>query len=177
MPFPLLLIIGLLFGIGFGFFAQRAGLCIAHGLGEIFVGKGKRFLRLVLTIFIITSAGFLLSAAVDPSLGLKAVGQLRGYGFYNIIAGICFGAGIYINGGCILGTLRQVGEGSMLHLISILCFIPGMAIVFYGLNPILSGGYEVQKLLLPQLLGTSPLLVTSALVLLSLLLLHRLLKR
>ncbi|HPB67931.1 MAG TPA: YeeE/YedE thiosulfate transporter family protein [Candidatus Omnitrophota bacterium] len=32
---------GVLIGIGFGFFVQRAGLCFAHGLGEIIIGKGK----------------------------------------------------------------------------------------------------------------------------------------
>ncbi|MET0093078.1 MAG: YeeE/YedE thiosulfate transporter family protein [Sedimenticola sp.] len=177
MSMHLLLILGFMFGIGFGFFAQRAGLCIAHGLGEIFIGKGKRFLRMLLIIFIITAIGFLLSSYVNPELGLKTIGQLRGYGFYNILAGICFGAGIYINGGCILGTLRHIGEGSTLHLLSILFFIPGIALVVYILNPLLSGGYAPTNILLPELLNVSPFLVTSVLSLISILFLYRLLIR
>ena len=28
---------GFVFGLGFGYFVQRAGLCFAHGLGELFL--------------------------------------------------------------------------------------------------------------------------------------------
>jgi len=177
MTFELLLLAGFIFGIGFGIASQRAGLCIAHGLGEIFIGKGKRFLRLILSIFILTSIGFLVSGYIDPELGLQTVGQIRGFGFYNILAGMLFGAGIYINGGCVLGSLRQIGEGSLLHLISVICFIPGIALVIYILDPILSSGYEVKNILLPSLLGVSPIFVTSALTLLSIIILYRILKQ
>jgi len=168
MSFNLLLVVGLGFGIGFGFFTQRAGLCFAHGLGEIFIGKGKRIVRLFLTIFIITSIGFLLSGYLNPELGLKPIGQIRGFGFYNIIAGIFFGFGIFLNGGCVLGTLRQIGEGNMAYLITMLSFIPGMALVIYYINPILAHGYNIQKILLPELLGIPAPFVTGALVILSL---------
>ncbi len=153
MAFPVLAAIGFLFGVGFGYFVQRAGLCFAHGLGEIFMGMGKRITRMFLVIFIITSAGFLLSGYISPDLGLKPIGQLRGYGFYNLVSGMLFGAGIFLNGGCILGTLRQMGEGNMLFLIVFLSFIPGMALVVYGLDPLLKNGYNVQQITLPQLMG------------------------
>jgi uncharacterized membrane protein YedE/YeeE len=164
MSFGTLAVIGLLFGIGFGYFVQRAGLCFAHGLGEIFMGRGKRIVSLFLVIFVITSLGFLLSGLVSPSLGLKPVGQVRGYGFYNLLAGILFGAGIFLNGGCILGTLRQIGEGNMLFLVVFLSFIPGMALVVYGLNPLLERAYDAQQILVPELLGIPAPYVTVALV-------------
>lgn len=147
-----MLIIGFLFGIGFGFFVQRAGLCFAHGLGEIFIGRGKRIIRLFLVIFIISSIGFLLSGYVSPSLGLKTIGQLRGYGFYNVLSGILFGAGILLNGGCILGTLRQMGEGNMLFLFVFVSFIPGMALVVNVLNPLLEKGYNINNVLLDKII-------------------------
>ena len=156
---------GFLFGIGFGFFVQRAGLCFAHGLGEIFMGKGKRIARYFLLIFAITGTGFLLSGAVSSSLGLKPVGEIRGYGFYNIISGMIFGAGIALNGGCILGTLRQMGEGNLTFLVVFLSFIPGMALVVFGLNPLLEKGYQTQKILLPSLLGAPAFVVMGVLVL------------
>ncbi len=166
-----LLLTGFLFGIGFGVFVQRSGLCYAHGLGEIFMGKGKRISQIFLVMFIITSIGFLLSGYYSGELGLKVVGQIRGYGFYNIVSGILFGAGILLNGGCILGTLRQIGEGNMTFLLVFLFFIPGMALVVFGLDPVLSSGYDIQKILLPELLGISAPYVTGALVALSILLL------
>lgn len=159
-----MLLLGFFFGIGFGYFVQRAGLCFAHGLGEIFAGKGKRIIRLFCVIFIISGLGFLLSGAFSGELGLKTIGQLRGHGFYNVLAGMIFGAGILLNGGCILGTLRQIGEGNMTFLLVFISFIPGMALVVYVLNPLLAHGYEVKNILLPELLGIPAPILTCSLV-------------
>ena len=166
--FEILAIVGFVFGIGFGVCVQRSGLCYAHGLGEIFMGKGKRITLIFLTMFIITSLGFLLSSYVSGDLGLKAVGQIRGFGFYNVLAGIFFGAGILLNGGCILGTLRQIGEGNMTFLLVFLSFIPGMALVIFVINPVLESYYNTAcgtGSLLPDILGISAPYVTLALVL------------
>jgi hypothetical protein len=150
---------GFLFGIGFGYFVQRAGLCFSHGLGEIFMGKGKRIIRMFIVIFVITGIGFWLSGYVSPALGLKPVGQIRGYGFYNIISGMIFGAGIFLCGGCILGTLRQLGEGNLVFLVVLVSFIPGMALTVYVLDPALEDYYHVQKVLIPQLTGLPPSII------------------
>ena len=174
MSFQLLAITGFLFGIGFGFFVQRSGLCFAQGLGEIFIGRGKRILRLFLVIFVISGLGFLLSGYLSPALGLKPIGQLRGAGFYNLISGMLFGAGIFLSGGCILGTLRQMGEGNLNFLIVFLSFIPGMALVVYIINPLLEKGYNVQKLLLPGLLHVAAPYVTGILSLGAIILLWKL---
>lgn len=163
MSFPLLAAIGFVFGIGFGYFVQRAGFCIAHGLGEIYMGKPQRILRFLMIIFIITGLGFVLTSYLNPSLGLKPVGEIRGYGFFNILSGIFFGAGILLNGGCILGTLRQIGEGNMTFLLVFISLIPGMALVVYVIDPILKGNYHVEKILLPQLFSMNPLLLTGIL--------------
>ena len=177
MNFTLLCLVGFLFGIGFGYFVQRAGLCFAHGLAEIFMGKGKRICRLFSVIFIITAAGFLLSGYIYPELGLKPVGQIRGAGFYNLLSGIFFGVGILLNGGCILGTLRQLGEGNLTFLVIFISFIPGMALVVYLVNPLLESGYNIQTILLPELLGVSAIWVTGFLVLAAALWLTTILRR
>ncbi|MGD8454121.1 MAG: YeeE/YedE thiosulfate transporter family protein [Phycisphaerae bacterium] len=155
MSMPWLLLIGLAFGVGFGYFVQRAGLCFAHGLGEIYMGRGKRILRLFLVIFIITCGGFVLSGYLSPVMGLKPVGQLRGYGVFNIVSGLLFGAGIALTGGCVLGTLRQLGEGNLHFLVVLLAFIPGLLLVTHVLNPLCTNLYHTKQLLLPQVLGTS----------------------
>lgn len=161
------LLISFLFGIGFGFFVQRAGLCFAHGLGEIFIGKPKRILRMFLVIFIITMLGFYLSSFINPDLGFRPIGQIRGYGFWNIISGILFGAGIMMNGGCILGTLRQFGEGNLLFLVVFLSFIPGMAIVEFFLKPLLKLNEGQTNFVLPSLLGQNTLAIVAVFAVLS----------
>lgn len=131
------------------------------------MGKGKRICRLFAVIFVITSIGFAASKLVDSSLGVKAIGQIRGYGFYNLLSGIIFGMGIIWAGGCILGTLRQLGEGNLAFLVTLISFIPGMLLVVHVLDPILEHGYDVQKVVLPQLLGLPALpvaLIASTLV-------------
>jgi hypothetical protein len=158
LSFEILALVGFLFGIGFGICVQRSGLCYAHGFGEIFMGIGKRITLIFLLMFIITSLGFLLSGYASGELGLKAVGQIRGFGFYNILAGIFFGAGILLNGGCILGTLRQIGEGNMTFLLILISFIPGMALVIFGINPLLDSYYNTASgtgSLLPDIIGIS----------------------
>ncbi|MDI6786638.1 MAG: YeeE/YedE thiosulfate transporter family protein [bacterium] len=160
MSFQTTALIFLLFGIGFGYFSQQMGLCLAHGLGEICMGKSKRIIRILTIIFAITSVGFLLSKYVSPSLGLKTIGQLRGYGFYNLLSGMFFGAGILINGGCIIGTLWRIGGGNMHFLVVLLSFIPGMALVIHVLNPLLEKNYDIHNILLPNLLGVPAANVT-----------------
>lgn len=169
-----MVLVALFFGIGFGYFVQRAGICFAQGLGELFIGRGKRITRIFLAIFIISNFGFMISGFYSHDLGLKAIGEIRGYGFYNLLAGMIFGAGIFISGGCILGTLRQIGEGNLLYLLVLVSFIPGMALVVYVLNPILSDGYDVKNVVIPQLLGTSPVYLCVILEILALIALIKL---
>ena len=169
MSFPLLCFVGILFGAVLGFFVQRSGLCFSAGLGEIFVGRGKRIVTFFLVIFIITSLGFMASRFVNPKLGLKTIGQIRGYGFFNVLSGMIFGAGIYLSGGCILGTLRQIGEGNMLFIVTLLSFIPGMALIVYGIDPVLAKGYHIQKVLLTNVVGVEDYIAVYVLVLFALL--------
>jgi len=152
-----IIFIGFLFGIGFGYFVQRGGICFAHGLGEIFTGKGRRIWTIFLVIFIITSIGFFF-------IGSKTVGQIRGLGLYNILSGMIFGAGIVLCGGCILGTLRQLGEGNLLFLITLVFFIPGMALTVFLLNPMLESTYNVMHKSLWEIVGLGAPLVLSILV-------------
>ena len=163
MSWELLLFTGVMFGILFGYFVQRSGLCFAHGLGEIYMGRGKRIMRLFLVIFAITSIGFVISNYVTPGTGLKPIGQLRGYGFHNLLSGVLFGAGIALTGGCILGTLRQLGEGNMTFLIVLLSFIPGLWLVAHVVNPAMEAGYHTQKVVLPELLGVPAPYITAVL--------------
>jgi uncharacterized membrane protein YedE/YeeE len=80
-----------------------------------------------------------------------------------------FGAGILLSGGCILGTLRQIGEGNMTFVVVLLSFIPGMAVIVYGFNPWIKDANLVDNMLLPALFGVDAYYVTSVLAALGLL--------
>ncbi len=155
-----MLLIGLLFGIGFGFFVQRAGLCFSQGFASLMMGRGKRILTIWFIILIVTSIGFVC-------LGLKPIGQIRGAGFFNILSGIIFGAGIALCGGCILGTLRQLGEGNLFYLVVLISFIPGMWLQVKIINPILSENYNIQHVLLPELFPVQPAYITAVICLIA----------
>lgn len=137
---------GFLFGIVFGIIVQRMSFCISTDLAQAFVGNYRRILTWFAVIFIITAFGFQL-------LGPKAVGQLRGFGFYNLVAGIIFGIGIIMAGGCVIGTLRRMGEGFIHAWIVFVSWLAGMAFVVYIVNPVLQETYHITKPLIPELLG------------------------
>ena len=120
-----------------------------------------------LVIFIITALGFALSGVVLEGHGLKPVGVIRGYGLLNLLSGMIFGAGILLCGGCILGTLRQIGEGNATFLIVLASMVPGMALVVFVVNPLLESGYAVEKVVVPDLWGADHLAVAGGLALLS----------
>ncbi|HQO58691.1 MAG TPA: YeeE/YedE thiosulfate transporter family protein [Candidatus Omnitrophota bacterium] len=82
-----------------------------------------------------------------------------------MLSGIIFGAGIALNGGCGLGTLRQIGEGNLMFLVVLISFIPGMGLVVFVLNPLWESGYQTQTTLLPELLGAPAVVVMGVLVL------------
>ncbi|EKD27004.1 MAG: hypothetical protein ACD_79C00937G0003 [uncultured bacterium] len=145
----MMFLIVFLFGIGFGFFVQRAGFCFAQGFASMFTGKSKRIMNMWFVILIITTLGF-------TYLGLKPVGEIRGYGFFNLLSGVIFGIGISISGGCILGSLRQLGEGNLFYLIVLLSMIPGMWLQTKVIDPILTLKYDVKKVVVPELFGGSP---------------------
>ena len=82
----------------------------------------------------------------------RPVGQIRGYGFYNILSGFLFGLGFMIAGSCVLGTLYKLGEGLLANIFIPVGWIIGMAFVVYVVNPYLSDVYDVKTPLLPELM-------------------------
>jgi hypothetical protein len=150
-------LIGIIFGIGMGYFVQRASLCFSVGIGEFFSGRGKNITQMFLIIFAVTALGFI-------AIGIKPVGQIRGYGLFNVLSGMFFGAGIIMSGGCILGSLRQLGEGNLSYLLVILAMIPGMAVVVYAIDPILTSWYKNQQLSIGQALQLPNYIIVTPLI-------------
>ncbi len=148
------LVLAFVFGIVFGVIAQRMSFCLSTDLAQAFAGNYRRILTWFAIIFIITGLGF-------QFLGLKAVGQLRGYGVYNILSGIFFGLGIMISGGCVIGTLRRIGEGFLHAIVVFLAWLPGAALTIYFLNEVLKPTYHIptKTPLLGDLLGVDNMIV------------------
>lgn len=148
------LILAFAFGLVFGVIVQRMSFCLSTDLAQAFAGNYRRILTWFAVIFIITGLGFQL-------LGAKAVGQLRGYGLYNILSGIIFGIGIILSGGCVIGTLRRIGEGFLHSIVVFLAWLPGAAFTVYFLNNVLGPTYHIPKKmpLLGDLLGIENIVI------------------
>ena len=138
--------LALVLGIVFGFAVQRMGFCMATGFAEIFEGKGRRIMLILLTIFMIEVVLFHVIG------GTRAVGVIRGHGFYNILAGFLFGLGFMITGSCVLGTLYKLGEGQVGNLLIPVGWAIGMAMVVYGVDPYLGDVYSPIKVLIPEIM-------------------------
>lgn len=146
----MIMALALVLGIVFGFAVQRMGFCMATGFAEIFERRGRRIVLILLIIFMIEVILFHVIG------GTRAVGVIRGQGFYNILAGFLFGMGFMVTGSCVLGTLYKLGEGQVGNLLIPVGWAIGMAMVVYGINPYLEDVYSPAKLMLPEImkLGT-----------------------
>jgi len=138
--------LALVLGIVFGFAIQRMGFCMATGFAEIFEGKGRRIMLILLIIFMIEVILFHVIG------GTRAIGVIRGHGFYNVLSGFLFGLGFMITGSCVLGTLYKLGEGQMGNLLIPVGWVIGMAMVVYGINPYLTDVYNQTQVLLPEIM-------------------------
>lgn len=149
------LYIALIFGIVFGVLIQRSGFCMATGLSEIFAGAGRRIKKMWLLIILISMIGFYLVASLGLVEQVWTV-PLRASGLFNIIGGFVFGVGMILAGGCAVGTLYKIGEGSINSLIALVGIIGGAWLYLTFLAPSLEAMYAHQKLTIPGILGISP---------------------
>ena len=84
--------LALVLGIVFGFAVQRMGFCMATGFAEIFEGKGRRIMLILLTIFmievvlfhVIGEAGENKSCIVHTDQGYERIPIDIGFKFHNL---------------------------------------------------------------------------------------------
>ena len=120
------------FGLAFGFVVQRSRFCFVSAISNFFIFKDRRLLVGILTGLFIATIGFTVimhSQVSDPSTGIPATAYVAPFGWHLVLAGLIFGLGMMLAGGCILGTLYRIGEGALASLIALLGIVIGMGIL------------------------------------------------
>ncbi|HKK02235.1 MAG TPA: YeeE/YedE thiosulfate transporter family protein, partial [Desulfuromonadales bacterium] len=164
-PYLILAVISLGLGLAAGGVMHRADYCLAGMFRDLFLFRQSFMLRTLLLLVTATMA--CLAIARLAGLPLPSPSLFGPPGLANLIGGFCFGAGMVLAGGCVVGTLYKMGSGSLLSAVAFLGLLAGSA--FYAE---IAPGWSVfsrmttfgPRLTLPEWLGLPPALVSFALV-------------
>jgi uncharacterized protein len=118
-----------IFGLAFGFIVQRSRFCFVSAISNFFLFKDRALLKGILFGLFIATIGFAIimyRQIPDPSSGIPATAYVAPFGWHLVLAGLVFGLGMMLAGGCILGTLYRIGEGAVASLVALLGIIVGM---------------------------------------------------
>ena len=127
-----------LFGLAFGFVLQRSRFCFASAFRDLFLLGDGRLMRGVLAGLTVATLGFALvmytylpRLAPDRyplSAGISPVGPTT------LIAGLIFGFGMVIAGGCMSGNLYRIGEGYVASLVAFVGMLGGLVLIMLTWN-------------------------------------------
>jgi len=145
-----------LFGIAFGVIVQRSRFCFVSAISNFALFHDGRLLKGILGGLFASTIGFaiiMFNEVPDPALGIPAAAYLAPFGWHLILAGVLFGIGMILAGGCLMGTLYRIGEGAVASLVALLGIIVGMDILQHNWS--LWGGYisHLPAVWLPQHIG------------------------
>lgn len=112
-----------IFGLGFGCILQRSHVCFVSATSDpIIYGSTDQF-RGILIGILVASFGFTtvkyLSGGMYDSMGVSALS------FPLILGAFLFGVGMILAGSCCSGMFIRLGEGQLIHLVTILSVILG----------------------------------------------------
>ncbi len=104
--------IGLITGIGFGFFLERGGFGRADNLAAIFYGRDFRVMRVMFTAIVTAMLGVYLLDLVGV-MPLGNIGLLPTYILPQFVGGLLLGAGFIIGGYCPGTSLVGTASGKL----------------------------------------------------------------
>lgn len=120
-------------------------------------------MKAIITGLIIATIGFSIIMYATISLnnsvdsikdGMPAHAKVNPVGLHTIIAGIIFGFGMVISGGCASGTLWRTGEGYTVQWVSLTGFILGTIPLAFMWGPIYDGYISnLPKIWFPEVFG------------------------
>ena len=123
-----------LFGLGYGIVIQRSKFCFASAFRDLFLFKRGELMKAIIVGLIIATIGFSIimfaTVGLEKSIdlikdGLPAHAKVNPVGLQTLIAGIIFGFGMVLSGGCATGTLWRAGEGYTVQWVAIIGFVLG----------------------------------------------------
>jgi hypothetical protein len=154
----IIVITSLVLGLVSGSVMYRSDFCVTAMFRDVFLLKDASMLRFLLVIIVLSMGLFeagrlsgLISLYPFPLLGTPALTTL--------LAGILFGLGMVMAGGCVVGTLYKMGGGSVLSLVAFAGLLGGSTLYaeFHGWWAGLAQATRLsESITLPQMLQLSP---------------------
>lgn len=130
----------LLVGAGLGILFERGRFCFFCIFRDYFEFKNSRGLYAILAALAVGTLGYALIFSTrisDPTTGtLPQYAHIGPVSPALVIAGLVFGIGVVLSGGCIGGHLYRLGEGSLRAIPALLGALVGFGLGFLTWNPI-----------------------------------------
>ena len=125
-------------GLAFGFVLQRSRFCFTAAFRDLFLLGDGRMLRGVLTGLGVATVGFaFVMYNYVPRLTpehFPAFAGISPVGPTTLIAGLMFGFGMVIAGGCMSGNLYRIGEGYVASMVALLGMLGGLIVMMLTWN-------------------------------------------
>ena len=117
-------------GVVFGVTVQRSRFCFTSAFRDFFLLGQTRMIKGILVGLAVSSVGFvMIMSTVSPNPGFGAFpsdAHVLPVGLSTLIAGILFGIGMVLAGGCVSGSLYRMGEGYVGSWVAILGVMVGL---------------------------------------------------
>jgi uncharacterized membrane protein YedE/YeeE len=119
-----------IFGLAFGVILQRSRFCFASAFRDLYLLQDGRMMKGIIIGMVVATLGFsLVMGKLVPDLAAGSYPARAGVyplGYQTLVAGILFGLGMVVAGGCATGTLYRIGEGYITSFITLLGMLGGM---------------------------------------------------
>ena len=152
----------------------RSDFCVTAMFRDLFLLKDTSMMRYLIVIIIVSMALFeigrltgIITIYPFPLLGTPSV--------TTFLAGILFGLGMVLAGGCVVGTLYKIGGGSILSMVALAGLLMGSALYaeFHPRWAKLAANTRLsESITLPQMLDISPTWIIAPIVLIGSYVLH-----
>lgn len=166
-----------LFGIGYGIVIQRSKFCFSAAFRDLFLFKRVQLMKAIIAGLVVATIGFAIIMFVSTELdkavdtvknGIPAHAKVNPVGLQTPIAGVIFGFGMVLSGGCATGTLWRAGEGYTVQWVALAGIILG-TIPIAALWGTINDNYisDLPRIWLPNSLGWGGAILLTLLLLLA----------
>ncbi|SDM43343.1 YeeE/YedE thiosulfate transporter family protein [Halarsenatibacter silvermanii] len=115
-----------------GFALQRSNFCFASGMMNFFMFGKINFLRSLILLLVLSSAGFMVYELFLERTGAASALRLSeaavSPGLHTLLGGVIFGLGMVMAGSCVVGMLMRIGEGSVTFLLVLAGVVAGSSL-------------------------------------------------
>jgi len=145
-------------GMAAGFTLQRTRLCFASAFRDLFLFGSGRMLKAILLGIAVATTGFaaiMRDLVPNPALGLfPSEAHILPVGLSTVIAGLLFGVGMVVAGGCVSGSLYRAAEGYVASWVALAGVVVGLGFISQTWNWWWTNLISAQpKLWLPSIAG------------------------